>query len=68
MKTKPVVLLPDHQLYTDAVEALKRYHEAQADGMPPKEIERLRLIAESQFQAISDYQLKALGNPGRTPH
>ncbi|EGB96022.1 hypothetical protein G1E_25771 [Pseudomonas sp. TJI-51] len=52
----------------DAVEAMKRYHQAQADGLSPSEVERLRLIAESQFQAITDYQLRALGRPGGSPH
>ena len=68
MSTAPSVLFPDHQMYTDAVEALKRYHQAQTDGASPLEIERLRLIAESQFQAVTDYQLRALGRPGGSPH
>mgnify|MGYP007062638283 len=55
-------------MYTDAVEAMKRYHQAQADGASPLEIERLRLIAEAQFQAVTDYQLKVLGRPGDSPH
>lgn len=55
-------------MYADAVEALKQYHQAQADGLSPSEVERLRLIAESQFQAITDYQLRALGRPGSSPH
>ncbi|AJG13581.1 hypothetical protein RK21_02073 [Pseudomonas plecoglossicida] len=27
------VLMPDHPLYTEAVEALKLYHQAQAEGV-----------------------------------
>lgn len=27
------VLMPDHPLYTEAVEALKAYHQAEADGV-----------------------------------
>ncbi len=61
MKCKPPILYPDHPMYTDAVDALRRYQEAQASGEPAEEVERLRLIAESQFQAVTDYQLKALG-------
>ncbi|HDS0925548.1 TPA: hypothetical protein QDZ23_000149 [Pseudomonas putida] len=57
------ILMPDHAMYEDAVEALKRLHDAQASGRPADEIERLRMIAESQFQAVTDYQLKALGGP-----
>lgn len=57
------VLLPDHPMYTDAVDALKRYHQAQADGVIEAELERLRLMAEHRFQAVTDYQLHALGGP-----
>lgn len=53
------VLLPDHPMYTDAVDALKRYHQAQANGVTGTELERLRLMAEHQFQAVTDYQLRA---------
>lgn len=55
------VLPPDHPMYTEAVEALKRYHQAQAEGIEEADLERLRLIAEQQFQAVTDYQMKALG-------
>lgn len=40
------VLMPDHPLYTEAVEALKVYHQAEADGVVGVELERLRLMAE----------------------
>lgn len=65
MKQKDLskVLLPDHPMYTDAVDALKRYHQAQANGVTGIELERLRLMAEHQFQAVTDYQLRALGGP-----
>ncbi|MCF5510792.1 hypothetical protein GIV66_22465 [Pseudomonas sp. PA-3-11C] len=43
------VLPPDHPMYTDAVQAMKRYHQAQADGISGAELERLRLLAEHQF-------------------
>ena len=55
------LLMPDHPLYAEAVEALKRYHQAQADGVVGVELERLRLMAEHRFQAVTDYQLRALG-------
>ena len=61
-------LNPDHPMYTDAVEAMKQYHEAQASGHPAEEIERLRLIAEAQFQALNEYQLRALCSNPQTPH
>ncbi|WP_267273190.1 hypothetical protein [Pseudomonas putida] len=62
------VLLPDHPMYTDAVDALKRYHQAQANGVTGAELERLRLMAEYQFQAVTDYQLRALGGTAEPSH
>jgi hypothetical protein len=53
----------DHPLYTEAVEALKVYHQAQADGVEGIELERLRLMAEHRFQAVTDYQLRTIGVP-----
>lgn len=50
-------------MYTDAVDAMKRYHQAQADGISGAELESLRLLAEQRFQAVTDYQLRALGGP-----
>jgi len=47
-------------LIQEAIAALRRYHEAQAAGEAPDQVERLRLIAESAYQA--DYQLYALGH------
>lgn len=62
------VLPPGHPMYADAVDALKRYHQAQASGVTRAELERLRLLAEHQFQAITDYQLRALGGPKKASH
>ncbi|QCI15530.1 hypothetical protein E6B08_20130 [Pseudomonas putida] len=60
------ILPPDHPAYIEAVEAMRRYHDAQRTGGPEIEVERLRLIAESLFQAVTDYQMKAFGKGGRT--
>ena len=68
MNHKPAPMLPDDPMYADAVAAMKRYHEAQAAGLPTEEVERLRQIAESQFQAVNEYQLRALGRPGGPVH
>lgn len=70
MKRKDLskVLMPDDPMYTEAVEALRRYHEAEAGGVTGAELERLRLIAEHQFQAVTDYQLGALGGPTPRSH
>ncbi|WP_409283042.1 hypothetical protein [Pseudomonas putida] len=62
------VLVPDHPMYTDAVDSLKRYHQAQANGVTGAELERLRLMAEHRFQAVTDYQLQAFGGPAEPIH
>ncbi|MGM3216527.1 hypothetical protein ACSQ5K_15085 [Pseudomonas sp. PhalM4] len=62
------VLMPDHPLYTEAVEALKVYHQAQADGVVGAGLERLKLMAEHRFQAVTDYQLHAFGGPAEKGH
>lgn len=68
MTKKRDVLPPDHPAYTDAVAAMRRYHEALEEGACAEEVERLRLVAESLFQAVTDYQLGALGGPSATFH
>lgn len=55
-------------LIQEAIAALRRYHEAQADGSPADKVERLRLIAESAYQAVTDYQLYARGLQPITKH
>ncbi|MDH0646237.1 hypothetical protein N5D48_05065 [Pseudomonas sp. GD03858] len=55
-------------LIREALEALRAYHKAQAAGSPAEEVERLRLIAESSYQAVTDYQLYALGHQPLTRH
>lgn len=47
-------------LIQQAVDAMRLYHEAEAAGEPTEEVERLRLLAESLFQAVSDYQLRVV--------
>lgn len=68
MSKRPQILLPDHPAYTEAVEAMRRYHEAHDAGAPAIEVKRLRLIAESLFQSVTDYQMKAFGKDGTTTH
>lgn len=62
------VLTPDHQAFCDAMEAMKRYQEAKDAGAPSEEVEKLKIRAESLFQAINDYQLRVLGGPDYTRH
>lgn len=42
-------------LIQQAVDAMREYHQAQDRGAPAKQVERLRLLAESLFQVVSDY-------------
>jgi len=63
-----MVLTPDHPLYPEAVEALKVYHQADSDGVVGMELEHLRLMAEHRFQAVIDYQFRALVGPAEEIH
>ncbi|MBF8651964.1 hypothetical protein IRZ81_14290 [Pseudomonas putida] len=47
-------------LIQQAIDAMREYHQAQDRGAPGEEIERLRLLAESLFQAVSEYQLRTV--------
>ena len=47
-------------LIQQAIEAMREYHQAQDCGAPAEEIERLRVLAESLFQVVSDYQLRVI--------
>ncbi|WP_410952312.1 hypothetical protein [Pseudomonas sp. S1(2024)] len=47
-------------LIQQAIDAMREYHKAQDRGAPPEEVERLRLLAESLFQVVSDYQLRVI--------
>lgn len=47
-------------LIQQAVDAMREYHQAQDRGAPVHEVERLRQLAESLFQVVSDYQLRVV--------
>ncbi|MCE0975535.1 hypothetical protein [Pseudomonas putida] len=47
-------------LIREAIEAMKEYHGAQGSAASADEVERLRLLAESLFEAVSDYQFKVI--------
>ena len=55
-------------LILEAIAALRRYHEAQDGNEPPDQVERLRLIAESACQAVTDFQLYAFDRQPLTRH
>lgn len=62
------MLMPDHEMYLQVTEALKRFHEAMDMGAPALEVERLRQIYAAHVQAVTDYQLKALSGRGAPAH
>lgn len=51
------ILLAGDPLIHQALEANRRYREAEETQKSAEEIERLRLLAESLYQAVTDYQL-----------
>ena len=54
------MIMPGDPLILEAAEAVSRYHVAQAAGSPAQQVERLHLLAESLFQAVTDYQLRVI--------
>ncbi|MEN5216865.1 hypothetical protein ABE484_13495 [Pseudomonas pudica] len=48
-------------LIQQAIDAVREYHQAQDCNAPPEEVERLRLLADSLYQAVIDYQLIQAG-------
>lgn len=55
-------------LILEATAALRRYHDAQEAGESADQVERLRVLAESAYQAVTDYQLYAYGLQPITRH
>ncbi|WP_053269246.1 hypothetical protein [Pseudomonas chlororaphis] len=50
-----------------ALQALRRYHEAQ-ETQPAEKVEKLRLEAEALFVAVHEYQHQALRGPSPQLH
>lgn len=55
-------------LMQQAMEAMRRYHEARDSLTDAEEVDRLRLEAESLMQAVSEYQQAVLGGQAATRH
>lgn len=53
-------------LIQQAIDAIREYHQAQDRGAPPEEVEHLRLLADSLYQAVIDYQLIQAGRAPAT--
>ena len=55
-------------LMQQALDALRKHQQAEADGLPETEVNHLRLLADSLYQAVIDYQLVKAGQPPSTIH
>lgn len=55
-------------LLKQALEAIRAYNEAMAQGRPEAELERLRIDADHLFQTVVDYQLYKAGTLGESVH
>ncbi|KJK14905.1 hypothetical protein [Pseudomonas sp. 2(2015)] len=67
-KTLAGVIEAGEPLIRCAIDAQRRYYAAQDAGQREKDVERLRLEAESLYQAVTEYQLRSLGGPARSLH
>jgi hypothetical protein len=68
MKDLEEKIITGEPLMQQAMEAMRRYHEAKDSLTPPEEVDRLRLEAESLFEAVHEYQRRALGAPTHPLH
>ncbi|GLO16079.1 hypothetical protein PPUJ20028_46650 [Pseudomonas putida] len=55
-------------LLKQALEAIRAYNEATAQGRPEAELERLRIEADHLFQTVVDYQLHKACTLGDSVH
>lgn len=55
-------------LLKQALEAIRAYNQAMAQGRPEAEIERLRVAADHLYQIVVDYQLYKAGTLGESVH
>lgn len=55
-------------LLQQAIEAMRHHREAEAAGKSPAEVQRLRLLADSLYQAVTDYHPQAIADGSQTLH
>ena len=67
-RTLEGMALAGEPLLRDALEAIRAHRDAEEGGAPLEEVERLRLLADSLYNAVIDYQLIAAGQPPSTTH
>ena len=51
-----------------AIEAMRHHHEAEVAGKSPDELERLRLLADSLYQAVVNYHPRAIVDGSQALH
>lgn len=68
IRTLEGITLAGEQLIQQAIDARRLYQQAVDAGVSADEVKRLRLLADSLFQTVTDYQLDALGHQRQTRH
>ncbi|MNM00610.1 hypothetical protein D3C76_1188110 [compost metagenome] len=54
--------LAGEPLLREALEAIRAFHQAEDDGASADELGHLRLLADSLYQTVLDYQLRMSGD------
>jgi hypothetical protein len=67
-RTLEGIALAGEPLLQQALEAVRAHQKAVKDDASAEEIERLRLLADSLFQTVVDYQLFKHGGLRQTIH
>ena len=62
------MIVAGEPLLQQAIEALRHYREAELAGKSLDELERLRLLADSLYQAVTDYHPRAIADGSQTLH
>jgi len=65
-RTLEGMALAGEPLLRDALEAIRAHRDAEEGGAPLEEVERLRLLADSLYNAVIDFQLIVAGQPPST--
>lgn len=65
-RTLEGMALAGEPLLREALEAIRAHHAAEEKGSPEEEVERLRLLADSLYEAVIDYQLIVAGQAPST--
>lgn len=67
-RTLEGMALAGEPLLQQALEAIRAHRKAVERGAPEDEIDRLRLMADSLFQTVVDYQLLKAGGLSESIH